>query len=127
MFDPISDLEKRYNNASMDAKLLLADLITEAALRSNLPEHKKFEVRIMSAHKNLDVLLCEVSRKFSVPIPNTDEGHELMKKIYPARQAYFEYLQLMKVGLENFLKEVPAPEIPQEYVRRAENPFDSLR
>lgn len=122
MFNPNPNMMNRLHEAPFEAKKLLADLLTEAILGSNIPEESKIEVRIMQAYGELDELVSKTSKTFACPIPPSDEA--LRDKIYPARQAFLEYLKLMKGGLENFLVNVPVPEIPPEYLKRTENPFD---
>lgn len=124
MFNPTPDMAKRLQNAPEDTKKLLVDLLSDAILSSSIPEESKIEVRIMQAYNELDVLFHRTTRAFRCPIPLTEEGKALAKRIYPARQAFLEYLQLTKAGLENFLVNVPVPDIPPEYIKRAENPFD---
>lgn len=122
MFNPTPDVSKKLQEAPLELKKLLADILTESILSSNIPEESKIEVRIMSAYSELGELLSRTARVFGYPIPPA--GQELAKQIYPARQAFLEYLQLTKAGLENFLANVPVPDIPPEYIKRAENPFE---
>ena len=124
MFNPTPDMAKRLHEAPQELKNLLVDILSETILSSNIPEESKIEVRIMNTYGKLDDLLSRTTRAFGCPIPATEEGKALAKRIYPARQAFLEYLQLTKAGLENFLVNVPVPDIPPEYVKRAENPFD---
>lgn len=100
MFNPTPEMLKKP----------LSDILTELILSSNIPEESKIEVRIMSAYREMDELLSRTARAFGCPIPSADQ--ELAKQIYPARQAFLEYLQLTKAGLENFLTNVPVPDIP---------------
>ena len=123
MFNPTPDMAKRLHEAPEGAKKLLVDILTDAILNSDIPEESKIEVRIMQTFSELDELLMKTSRLFGCPTPSTEEGRNIAKKIYPARQAFLEYLQLTKAGLENFLLNVPVPDIPPEYIRRAEDPF----
>lgn len=122
MFNPTPDISKKLQEAPQELKKLLADILTESILSSNIPEESKIEVRIMSAYSELDELLSITTRAFGCPIPPADQ--ELAKRIYPARQAFLEYLQLTKAGLKNFLVNVPVPEIPPEYIKREKNPFE---
>ena len=122
MYNITPNFEKSLNEASTETKKLLASLLTEAILGSSIPEEHKIECRIMMAFEELDELMSKTARRFAIPIPPSEE--ELVKRIYPARQAFLEYLGLVKEGLENFLLNVPVPDIPPEYIKRAENPFD---
>lgn len=110
MFNPTPEMSKKLQDAPRELKKLLADILTESILSSNIPEENKIEVRIMRGYEELDELLSRTVRVFGCPIPPEDQ--ELAKRIYPARQAFLEYLKLMKGGLENFLVNVPAPDIP---------------
>lgn len=122
MYNMTPDMAKQLNDAPVAAKKLLASILTEAILSSDIPEEHKIEWRIMTARAELGELVSETTRRFAIPIPPKDE--ETAKRIYPARRAFLEYLGLMKEGLENFLRNVPVPDIPPEYIKRVENPFD---
>lgn len=122
MFNPNSDMSKKLQEAPQELKKLLADILTESILNSNIPEQSKIEVRIMKAFGELDELLTKTAKHFGCPIPCVEE--ELCNRVYPARQAFLEYLQLTKAGLEDFLANVPLPDIPPMYLERLDNPFD---
>jgi len=117
MFNPTPNFDSRLTGASKEAKELLSELLIDAILNSSIPEEYKIEVRIVQAYRELDTALEQAFLGFVCPIPPTEEGEEIIKRIYPARQAFLEYLKLMKGGLENFLVNVPVPDIPPRVSR----------
>lgn len=126
MFTP--NTEDRFNNASLDAKMLLADMLAGMILNSeSIPEESKIEVRIMDAYRKFDTRLTEVFKGYSCPIPGTEAGKEVQKRVYPARQAFLEWLQLTAAGLESLLAVHPVPDIPPEFRKAAEQPPEWLR
>ena len=126
IFNP--ETEKHFDNASLDAKMLLAEMLCGMILNSdNIPEESKIEVRIMESYRKFDILLTEVFKGFSCPISSTDVGKEVQKRVYPARQAFLEWLQLTAAGLESLLEVHPVPDIPPEFRRAAEQKPDWLR
>lgn len=122
MFNPTPDMAKRLHEAPQELKNLLVDILSESILSSNIPEESKIEVRIMKTYSELDNLMSRTTRAFGCPIPATEEGKALAKRIYPARQAFLEYLQLTKAGLENFLVNVPVPDIPPRVCQTGRKP-----
>ena len=111
IFNP--ETEKRFDNSSVEAKMLLADMLTSMILKNeNVPEESKIEVRIMDAYRKFDMRLTEVFVGFSTPIPSSDAGRKVQKRVYPARQAFLEWLQLTAAGLESLLECHPVPDIP---------------
>lgn len=125
MFNPNPSAEERYNKASLESKILLADMLTEMILKSpTIPEESKIEARIMDVYRKFDTRLTEVFQGFATPIPSAGGGKEVQQRVYPARQAFLEWLQLTAAGLESLLAVHPIPDIPPEYRKHAENPFD---
>ena len=114
MFNFNPETEKHFDNASLDAKMLLAEMLCGMILNSdNIPEESKIEVRIMEAYRKFDIRLTEVFKGFSCPIPtHTEAGREVQERAYPARQAFLEWLQLTAAGLESLLAVHPVPDIP---------------
>lgn len=123
MIDFNPNTEERYNKASLESKMLLADMLTEMILRSpSVPEESKIEVRIMDTYRKFDTRLAEVFQGFATPIPSTGGGKEVQQRVYPARQAFLEWLQLTAAGLDSFLAATPIPDIPPEMRAAAELP-----
>lgn len=105
----------RMKNAPREVTDMVADIMIESILSSSIPEEVKIEVRIMKICRDIEATVHKAMNDFACPIPPTEEGKEVQRKAFPARQAFLEYLQLMKGGLETFLQQVPAPDIPPEY------------
>lgn len=112
-FNPM--LIGRMKNAPKEVTDMVADIMIESILSSSIPEESKIEVRIMQICRDIEATVHEAMNNFACPIPPTEEGKEVQRKAFPARQAFLEYLQLMKGGLDTFLQQVPAPDIPPEY------------
>lgn len=112
-FNPM--LIGRMKNAPKEVTDMVADIMIESILSSSIPEESKIEVRIMQICRDIEATVHEAVNNFACPIPLTEEGKEVQRKAFPARQAFLEYLQLMKGGLDTFLQQVPAPDIPPEY------------
>ena len=112
-FNPM--LIGRMKNAPKEVTDMVADIMIESILSSSIPEEIKIEVRIMQICRDIEATVHKAMNDFACPIPLTKEGKEVQRKAFPARQAFLEYLQLMKGGLETFLDQVPAPDIPPEY------------
>ena len=111
MFTP--NTEEKFNKTSFDAKMLLADMLTDLIIQSEtVPEESKIEVRIMSAYRKFDTRLTEVFQGFACPVPSTEEGKEVQKRAFPARKAFLEWLELTAAGLESLLTAYPIPDIP---------------
>lgn len=112
-FNPM--LIGRMKNAPKEVTDMVADIMIESILSSSIPEESKIEVRIMKICRDIEATVHKAMNDFACPIPPTEEGKEVQRKALPARQAFLEYLQLMKGGLDTFLQQVPAPDIPPEY------------
>lgn len=113
-FNPM--LIGRMKNAPKEVTDMVADIMIESILSSSIiPEESKIEVRIMQICRDIEAAVHKAMDDFACPIPPTEEGKEVQRKAFPARQAFLEYLQLMKGGLDTFLSQVPAPDIPPEY------------
>ena len=112
-YEPL--LTGRFANAPREVKDFIAEFMIASILRSDIPEESKIEVKLLKICKELEHSIHKVMEDFGCPIPSTEEGKEVQRKAFPARQACLEYLQLMKEGLETFLDQVPAPDIPPEY------------
>ena len=112
-FNPM--MISRMKNAPKEVTDMVADIMIESILSSSIPEESKIEVRIMKICRDIEATVNKAMNDFALPIPPTEEGKEVQRKAFPARQAFLEYLQLMKGGLDTFLQQVPAPDIPPEY------------
>ena len=112
-FNPM--LLGRMKNAPKEVTDMVADIMIESILSSSIPEEVKIEVRIMQICRDIEATVHKAMNDFACPIPPTEEGKEVQRKAFPARQAFLEYLQLMKGGLDTFLEQVPAPDIPSKY------------
>lgn len=112
-FNPM--LLGRMKNAPKEVTDMVADIMIESILSSSIPEETKIEVRIMQICRDIEATVHKAMNDFACPIPPTEEGKEVQRKAFPARQAFLEYLQLMKGGLDSFLEQVPAPDIPPKY------------
>lgn len=124
MFSPIPEpIKHSLDGASKEVKDLLGKILAESILSSSLPEEHKIEIRIMTAFRDFQEVMNNAYEGFANPIPPTEEGEAFAKEIYPSRQEFLEYLQLMKAGLDSFLAANPIPEIPPE-VRSAMVQFD---
>ena len=95
-FNPM--LIGRMKNAPKEVADMVADIMIESILSSSIPEEVKIEVRIMQICRDIEATVHKAMNDFACPIPPTEEGKEVQRKAFPARQAFLEYLQLMKGG-----------------------------
>ena len=79
---------------------LIMDLIANSP---TIPDHLKIGVKIMNAYTTFDNCLVAAVRHFSEPAPTREQNEQL----FPERQEFLEYLQLMKTGLDSYLEAHP--------------------
>ena len=65
----------------------------------DIPEHQKISIRLGRAYKTFDMQLQKALAYFMDPKRDMNES----KRLYPERQEFLDYLQLLKVGLDSFL------------------------
>lgn len=123
-YEPI--FTRRMKNAPIESLNIVADIMMDAILKSDLPKEAKIEVEIMRAFKDMVDALHAASIGFDCHIPPTEEGKAVQARIYPARKEFLEYLQLMKTGLDSFLAANPVPDIPPEFRRASQQARDRL-
>ena len=116
--DYTPEMRRKFRNAPRAAKDLLAEIMIDGILSSDIPEESKIEVRLMKICKEIEDEVHNIMTDFATPLPSHEtEGKEVQQKAFPARQACLEYLQLVKGGLDAFRQQVPAPHIPEKYKR----------
>lgn len=93
---PTPNFDKEDPKTRMAVVELLEDLMINAP---DVPEHQKISVRLGRAYKTFDRQLQKALAHFMEPKPDMTESEQL----FPERQEFLEYLQLLKAGLDNFL------------------------
>lgn len=115
--DYTPDFRKKYENAPPAVRNMLVDILTDSILSSdNIPEEIKIEVRIMAICREVEATVHKAMDDFACPLPSFDpEGSEVQRRVFPARQQFLEYMQLVQGGLNAFLQQCPPPDIPARF------------
>ena len=93
----------RRKNAEMSASIDLVSSLFLADERT--PEESKIELRILMELKDLDFQMRKMA-DYAIPEPRK----ERMKQLHPLREEVLEYLQLVHIGLQEFIRTHPVPE-----------------
>ena len=97
---PTPNFSRRPLETQAAAVDLIIDLISNSP---SIPEHLKIGAKIMNAYTTFDNCLVAAVRHFSEPAPTREQNEQL----FPERQEFLEYLQLMKTGLDSYLEAHP--------------------
>lgn len=100
------EFNERQPDPGLDVLGELAKMIAETMLEDpDVPEEIKINVRLMIELKQLEELLQSLV-EYSVP----EFRKERVKQLYPLRKEVCEYLQLVKMGMREFIRTHPMPE-----------------
>ena len=95
--------EKKAKN---EVTSMMIDFMTKMMLESDMPEHKKMSIRVLTKAKDIHKVIEElIIVKYTVP--GKEANTETLNKV-------LEYLELVEVGIKQFVETTPFVEASED-------------